>query len=336
MKRLPALLSLACAFPIAARAAEEKEAKVAHSAAESQLATITLTASAEKRLGIETVAIEKKAMKRDRLYGGEIVLPLAGDTTAEHAQSVFSLLSEMTASDKLRLAESQVDADGAVASARVQLEASEQAVRRAEQLLSDKVGSEKLVEETTAARDLAKQTLVSAEARRTLLGPPILPAAAPATVWIKVPVHVGGLDALDLAADASVSPLHGGAAKTPHAAKPVTAPPSANAASATVDLFYETDNANAAFRLGQRVGLRLPLADEAESLVLPWAAVLYDIDGGTWVYAKTAPLVYTRMRIEVRRVEGDLAVLARGPDPGTEVVTAGAAELFGTEFGGQK
>ena len=32
-------------------------------------------------------------------------------------------------------------------------------------------------------------------------------------------------------------------------------------------------------------------------------------------------------------IQGDLAVLAAGPPVGATVVTAGAAELFGTEFG---
>jgi len=37
--------------------------------------------------------------------------------------------------------------------------------------------------------------------------------------------------------------------------------------------------------------------------------------------------------VEVSRIAGDRASLARGPAPGARVVTAGAAELFGTEFG---
>jgi hypothetical protein len=35
----------------------------------------------------------------------------------------------------------------------------------------------------------------------------------------------------------------------------------------------------------------------------------------------------------LRHVTEGLAVLARGPSTGTQVVTAGVAELFGTEFG---
>jgi len=37
--------------------------------------------------------------------------------------------------------------------------------------------------------------------------------------------------------------------------------------------------------------------------------------------------------VELKHVVESLAVLARGPAPGTKVVAAGAAELFGTEFG---
>ena len=38
-------------------------------------------------------------------------------------------------------------------------------------------------------------------------------------------------------------------------------------------------------------------------------------------------------RGKLTRVVGDTAVLAYGPAPGTRVVTAGAAELWGTETG---
>jgi hypothetical protein len=38
----------------------------------------------------------------------------------------------------------------------------------------------------------------------------------------------------------------------------------------------------------------------------------------------------------VDRVVGDMAALTSGPKPGAKVVSEGAAELFGTEFGGSK
>ena len=66
--------------------------------------------------------------------------------------------------------------------------------------------------------------------------------------------------------------------------------------------------------------------------VVPYAAVLYDARGDTWVYTSPEPLVFVRHRITIEYIAGDLAVLADGPPVGTAVVTVGAAELFGTEF----
>jgi multidrug efflux pump subunit AcrA (membrane-fusion protein) len=110
-------------------------------------------------------------------------------------------------------------------------------------------------------------------------------------------------------------------------------PFSAATTSAAVDLFYELNNADGALRPGLKVSVAIPLGGETESLVVPATAVLYDIHGGTWVYENTAAQTFTRRRVEVRHTSELGAVLARGPKPGVKVVTAGAAELFGTEFG---
>jgi hypothetical protein len=66
--------------------------------------------------------------------------------------------------------------------------------------------------------------------------------------------------------------------------------------------------------------------------VVPYAAVLYDAKGVTWVYTSPANLVYVRHRITVDYIEGDQAVLTDGPPAGTQVVTQGGQELFGAEF----
>jgi len=66
--------------------------------------------------------------------------------------------------------------------------------------------------------------------------------------------------------------------------------------------------------------------------VVPYAAVLYDAKGVTWVYTSPANLVYVRHRISVDYIEGDQAVLTDGPPAGTQVVTQGGQELFGAEF----
>ncbi len=69
---------------------------------------------------------------------------------------------------------------------------------------------------------------------------------------------------------------------------------------------------------------------------MPWSAVIHDIHGGTWVYERTGERTFVRRRVVVRFVTGPTAVLEGGPEVGTRVVTAGAAELFGTETGFSK
>ncbi len=71
----------------------------------------------------------------------------------------------------------------------------------------------------------------------------------------------------------------------------------------------------------------------ARLLGVSLAAVLYDQDGVTWVYAQTAPLTFQREQVTVSGVSGDLAILTSGPAPGTSVATMGAAELRGSEDG---
>jgi hypothetical protein len=67
--------------------------------------------------------------------------------------------------------------------------------------------------------------------------------------------------------------------------------------------------------------------------VIPYAAVLYDSNGKTWTYTSPKRLVFVRRDIDVDAIEGDRAVLADGPRPGTTVVTVGSAELWGIEYG---
>jgi hypothetical protein len=101
----------------------------------------------------------------------------------------------------------------------------------------------------------------------------------------------------------------------------------------TVDLHYLLPNPERRFQPGQKVTVSVPLHESEAGLVVPYGAILYDIDGGTWVYEASSPQVFVRRRVELARVIADLAVLRRGPPAGTSVVTVGAAELFGTEFG---
>jgi len=66
--------------------------------------------------------------------------------------------------------------------------------------------------------------------------------------------------------------------------------------------------------------------------VVPYSAVLYDVDGGAFVYTSPEPLTFVRAPITIDYIKGDVAVLSDGPSSGTAVVTVGSAELFGAEF----
>jgi|ERR1041385_3995140 hypothetical protein len=65
--------------------------------------------------------------------------------------------------------------------------------------------------------------------------------------------------------------------------------------------------------------------------VIPYAAILYDTQGNTWVYTNPKPLTFVRSPITVDHIDGDKAFLSKGPSAGSLVVTTGAEELFGSE-----
>lgn len=68
-------------------------------------------------------------------------------------------------------------------------------------------------------------------------------------------------------------------------------------------------------------------------LTVPYASLIYDTSGGTWVYTHPAPLTYVRAPVSVDRIEGDRVYLTDGPPPGTEVAVTSVAELYGTDTG---
>jgi hypothetical protein len=67
-------------------------------------------------------------------------------------------------------------------------------------------------------------------------------------------------------------------------------------------------------------------------LRVPYSALIYDSSGKTWVYTNPEPRVFVRAAVAVERIDGDVARLSAGPAAGTDVVTVGAAELYGAEF----
>ena len=162
------------------------------------------------------------------------------------------------------------------------------------------------------------------------------PKAGP-EIWIRVPMSKGELGRL--AKDKPVR-IMGLATRNPLPADLTAAPsglaPQDIAKSGMTTLFYVVRSAAGGLVTGDRVRVELPLeAGGDRRKVVPYSAVYYDAKGDAWVYVQTAPLTFVRERVSIERVVGSVALLATGPQPGTPVVTTGAALLYGTELFGK-
>jgi hypothetical protein len=65
----------------------------------------------------------------------------------------------------------------------------------------------------------------------------------------------------------------------------------------------------------------------------PFSSIIYDLDGDAYVYKVSAPLTYVREAVVIEMIKLDYAYLKEGPPVGTQVVTVGVPELYGTEVG---
>ncbi|HZA86365.1 MAG TPA: hypothetical protein VE466_05760 [Acidimicrobiales bacterium] len=95
------------------------------------------------------------------------------------------------------------------------------------------------------------------------------------------------------------------------------------------DLVRVTLAPGAAERLGLEMGVVRQVPDGGTAV--PYAAVVYDPNGDTWVYTSPKDRTFVREPITVTSISGEEAFLSSGPEIGTEVVTVGTAELYGAE-----
>ena len=99
-------------------------------------------------------------------------------------------------------------------------------------------------------------------------------------------------------------------------------------------LFFTLASVKNGLTEGQPVFVRLPMADgAAQGAVIPYSAVIYGLNGETWVYTNPEPLTFVRQPITVDHIEGGLAYLSDGPPLGSDVVMVGVAELYGADTG---
>ncbi len=245
---------------------------------------------------------------------------------------------------------------------------------RVAKLLADGAQSERADQEAQAERSAARATLDAARARlNQLRGTGMQPASGSLTalvltaphdgvvtalhvgrgqavgpsqallevvamdpLWVRVPVFVGELADIAHTQPAEIRRL-GDTEGAPIIAEPAVAPALADAATSSADLVYSVSASESArLRPGERVSVSVMLAGDAERLVVANSAIIYDVHGGAWLYAVSGENVYERRRVDVDYVDAEWAILRRGPEVGTNIVTVAVAELYGTEFGAGK
>lgn len=255
---------------------------------------------------------------------------------------------------------------------REQLKLIEEKVKRLETLYQTKSTSKKLVDEAKNELVSAKADLKAAEARLRFLngeldhedinllssinikapisgvvqkifvsvnqvvatGEALFELSGLDKVWVRVPVYAGDLGLINDSTSASIFSIGDKLESQSRQAKYVPGPVSTNPQAVSTDLYYELNNQDGRFKLGQKVNVVMKLvgSDDAK-LTIPASAIVYDVHGGTWVYEYLDEHIYSRKRIAVDRVENKVAVISKGINLGMQIVIAGAAELFGTEFG---
>ncbi len=341
---------------------EEAEKRLAIQLADAVVESVLRT----RTVGGEVIAPPGRSVVVTAPMAGTIRGPaLRPGTRVSSGQGVFTIfpLQDLPAEREI-----SIEAQREMSAATAELQAANARLARLEQLLKEGATSARSVEEARAQRDVIAARLSAAQARIGSLrtgtvgqrgevavrapiagvlqdvsaapgqtvaaGSPLFAVSQVEGLWVRVPLYVGERGAIDLTQPAVVKTL-GSSSGGGIVAQRVEGPPTANAAAATADLFF-TPIAEASLRLGERVSVELPLRTTEQALVIPDAAILYDLQGGTWVYESLGNHVYARRRVEIAGQSGHKVLVARGLSAGQKVVTDGAAELFGTEFGAGK
>ena len=86
-------------------------------------------------------------------------------------------------------------------------------------------------------------------------------------------------------------------------------------------------------KAAERIGLETV---PAQGMVVPYAAVIYDTAGNTWIYTNPEPLTFVRAPIEIDYIEGDQVFQSRELESDAPIVTVGVAEIYGAETGVSK
>ncbi|WP_254509965.1 efflux RND transporter periplasmic adaptor subunit [Anatilimnocola floriformis] len=177
--------------PTASKGAAHLSAAKVQVVKEEDLGLVKLAPEALARLGVRVDKIERKPVKRSRVYGAEIVVP-AGRTILVSAplpgalqsppdtapqpgalvkkgQAIFLLSPFLSPEAATTFAAGRADAEGQVNNAKTQVTALKLAFERAQSLFKNEAGSRRSVEEAQAQFDGATRSLEAAETRLKVL-----------------------------------------------------------------------------------------------------------------------------------------------------------------------
>ncbi len=194
----------------------------------------------------------------------------------------------------------------------------------------------------TAAERLDVQTAPVRDenvVRKRTFGGEVVPAPASevgdgSSVWVRLVLSESEVNEVDMSQPAVVfhPGTHDDGGESAFTAYAVEIPASDEPSGASAELYYVVSGAEAGLAPGQIALVEVTLFGGPRKVV-PYSAVIYDVQGDTWAYTNPEPLVFVRHSITIDYIERDTAVLLDGPPAGTAVVTVGAAELFGVELG---
>ncbi len=206
-----AVLLTALLLPAADAPKAAGPAKVGTLIKESDLNTITLTPQAEQRLGIATVAVERKPVPRTRSLGGDVMVRAGGaltvaapfaatvvgalpqpGTPVKSGQVLCQLRAILSPTERVNVATTLSEAQGTVAGLKATLAAARVTLARAEQLRKVEAGSQRAVDDAQAAASVGDANLKAAETRVATLAAVLKDLETGGIVALPVPAPLDG------------------------------------------------------------------------------------------------------------------------------------------------
>jgi hypothetical protein len=88
-------------------------------------------------------------------------------------------------------------------------------------------------------------------------------------------------------------------------------------------------------RAAERLGIQMDevRVDPSGRRIVPYATIVYDLQGGTWVYVSAGTLSFVRSGVKIESIKGENVYLSDGPPQGTKLLAAAVPQVFGAEVG---